>query len=47
MSILEDLNFIIDQKKKVEDNLELAHEKRRKMEESILMKNVEEDENRR
>jgi hypothetical protein len=29
----------------VEDNLELAHEKRRKMEES--MKNVEEDENRK
>jgi hypothetical protein len=35
MVILEDLNFTIDQKKKVEDELEVAHEKMRKMGESL------------
>jgi hypothetical protein len=41
MAILEDLNSTIDQKKKVEDELELAQEKMQKMDE--LMKNIEED----
>jgi hypothetical protein len=41
MVILEDLNFTIDQKKKVEDELEVAHEKMRKMEESL--KQIEEN----
>ena len=40
MLILEDLNFTIDEKKKVEKNLELAHEEIRKMEEA--MKNIQE-----
>jgi hypothetical protein len=35
MVSLEDLKFTIDQKKNVEDELDLAHEKMRKMEELI------------
>jgi predicted AAA+ superfamily ATPase len=51
MLILEDLNFTTDQKKKVEDELELAHLKMRKMEEVFknieeYLKNTEEDKKR-
>jgi hypothetical protein len=35
MTILEDLNFTMDQNKKAEDELKLAHEKMRKMEMSL------------
>jgi hypothetical protein len=38
MTILEDLNFTIDQNKKVEDELKLAHEKMMKMEK--YLKNI-------
>jgi hypothetical protein len=41
MPILEDLNIKIDQKKKVGDDLELAHDKMWKMKESV--KDIEED----
>jgi hypothetical protein len=44
MLIVEGLNFTISQKRKVEDELELAHEKMQKMEEA--MKNIEECSNK-
>jgi hypothetical protein len=44
MLILEDLNFRIDRQKKVEDEVEVVHEKTRKMEDA--MKNIEEHDKR-
>jgi hypothetical protein len=45
MPILKDLNFKIDQEKKVEDEIELAREKMRKMVQNIeeCSKKIEED----